>query len=175
MYQVSSPCSAYRYSCDRGPRQTAFGLVGWDRDCEKTLISARRALNIAQDAVLGFSGRVIVETYKLPPIPLSVSFQRYGRELFTKRFVFAMSPRTASWAIFSVLHFVLDFLATSGHSAYLHTASKSGIQGAYSGFRREVMPEGSLAKAKYHSEGLRCASHPRYDLTPSGLCRQLGP
>ena len=77
-------------SCDRGPRQTACDLVGWDRDCMKRSRMSRgsqEVRNEVEDAEYspgrspGGPGKDKHLRKKLPPIPLSAHAQRYGREL----------------------------------------------------------------------------------------------
>ena len=91
------------------------------RLCENTLISPE-GVDYSPGRSPGFFGLRNRRNILAPAHTFERSRSKVWAGAFCEDVCLCRVPRTASWAIFSVLHFVPDFLATAGHSAPFHTA-----------------------------------------------------
>ena len=96
------------------------------RLCENTFISPE-GVDYSPGRSPGFFGLLNRRNILAPAHTFERERSKVWAGAFYEDVCLCRVPRTASWAIFSVLHFVPDFLATSGHSAPFHTVSKAGI------------------------------------------------
>ena len=96
------------------------------RLCENTLISPE-GVDYSPGRSPGFFGLRNRRNILAPAHTFERSRSKVWAGAFYEDVCLCRVPRTASWAIFSVLHFVPDFLATAGHSDPFHTVSFAGM------------------------------------------------
>ena len=96
------------------------------RLCENTFISPE-GVDYSPGRSPGFFGLRNRRNILAPAHTFERSRSKVWAGAFYEDVCLCRVPRTASWAIFSVLHFVPDFLATAGHSAPFHTVSFAGM------------------------------------------------